>query len=74
MQVSQVVQTNAASAEECAAANEELSSQADNLKTNASIFKLNTSFADDSNPHKQKSKRSEEQNRKCSAMKNFGKY
>ena len=41
-QVSQVVQNNAASAEESAAASEELSAQADNLKANVSVFKLNS--------------------------------
>ena len=41
MQVSQVIQTNAATAEESAAASEELSSQAARLKENTAIFKLN---------------------------------
>lgn len=40
MQVSQVVQTNAATAEESAAASEELSSQATQLKEAVSIFQL----------------------------------
>ncbi len=39
-QVAQVVQTNSATAEECAAASEELSGQADMLKESVSRFKL----------------------------------
>jgi methyl-accepting chemotaxis protein len=45
MEISQVVQTNAASAEECAAASEELTGHADCLKQNVSVFKLNTGSA-----------------------------
>ncbi len=47
-QVAQVVQTNSATAEECAAASEELSGQADLLKESVSKFKLKkakTSYA-----------------------------
>ena len=40
-QISQVVQSNAASSEEGAAASEELSAQANTLKMRVSIFKLN---------------------------------
>ncbi len=40
IEVSQVVQNNAAAAEECASASEELSGQADGLKERVSIFKL----------------------------------
>lgn len=42
-QVSQVVQTNSATSEECAAASEELSNQAIRMRDLLSIYKLNTS-------------------------------
>lgn len=44
-QVSQVVQTNSATSEECAAASEELSNQAIRMRELLSIYKLNTSNA-----------------------------
>ena len=50
-QVSQVVQTNSATSEECAAASEELSNQAVRMRDLLSIYKLNdttnTSVADE---------------------------
>ena len=42
MEVSEVVQSTAAAAEESAAASEELSAQAENLKEYVSVFKLHT--------------------------------
>ena len=42
-QVSQVVQTNSATSEECAAASEELSNQAVRMRDLLAIYKLNTS-------------------------------
>jgi methyl-accepting chemotaxis protein len=46
MQISQVVQSNAASTEESAAASEELSAQADSLKNSVSIYKLSNDDMD----------------------------
>lgn len=47
IQVSQVVQNNAATSEESAAASEELSSQADRLKEVVSLFKIKNSIMSD---------------------------
>ena len=44
-QVSQVVQTNSATSEECAAASEELSNQAIRMRELLSVYRLNTSHA-----------------------------
>ncbi len=90
IQVSQVVQSNAAASEECAAASEELSSQADSLKESVSIFKLNTDSllsGENSDSQKPKSKnpggKKAEENRMGRASSkpsislsdnNFGKY
>lgn len=49
-QVSQVVQTNAATAEESAAASEELSSQAEQLKRVVGVFKTQNGVAKQANP------------------------